>query len=196
MTDDLAGGDSLEVFTRREWAALGTGTNPWVAGPDFGYAVAVEPSVASDEIADVYVPICRVLGVRMAQRQKGSEGNDDFPASDGPAAPFFVGIAGGVAVGKSTTARVLQSLLGRTKSRPAVDLITTDSFLHPNRVLSERGPAGPQGISPPLRSGSAGRHTWADPGRASEVTLPVYSVFHRATTSWPIVIRPCRVRTS
>ncbi|GAB6894647.1 hypothetical protein JCM18916A_01080 [Cutibacterium acnes subsp. acnes] len=52
--------------------------------------------------------------------------------------PFVIGIAGSVAVGKSTVARLLRELLGRSPRRPVVDLVTTDGFLYPNRVLEER----------------------------------------------------------
>jgi type I pantothenate kinase len=175
--DDLARGDSLEVFTRREWAALGTRSGTRVAEPDFGHAVALEQSMPIDEIVDVYVPICRLLGVRMAQRQKqmGSEGIHDFPASGDTAAPFFIGIAGGVAAGKSTTARVLQALLGRTQGRPTVDLITTDSFLHPNRVLQERGLLARKGFPHSYDQDRLADTLGLIRAGHPEVTLPVYS---------------------
>ena len=61
--------------------------------------------------------------------------------------PFIIGMAGSVAVGKSTTARVLKELLARWPSSPKVDLVTTDGFLYPNEVLRQRKPDGAQGFS-------------------------------------------------
>ena len=93
-----------------------------------------------DEIAEIYLPLSRLIHLQVSARQRLFQSTNLFlgEASDAPM-PFVIGVAGSVAVGKSTSARVLRALLTRWDSHPRVDLITTDGFLHPNRELQRRG---------------------------------------------------------
>ncbi len=93
-----------------------------------------------DEIAEIYLPLSRLIHLQVSARQRLFQSTNLFlgEASDAPM-PFVIGVAGSVAVGKSTSARVLRALLTRWDSHPRVDLITTDGFLHPNRELERRG---------------------------------------------------------
>lgn len=93
-----------------------------------------------DEIAEIYLPLSRLIHLQVSARQRLFQSTNLFlgEASEAPM-PFVIGVAGSVAVGKSTSARVLRALLARWDSHPRVDLLTTDGFLHPNRELERRG---------------------------------------------------------
>ena len=93
-----------------------------------------------DEIAEIYLPLSRLIHLQVSARQRLFQSTNLFLGEtvDAPM-PFVIGVAGSVAVGKSTSARVLRALLTRWDSHPRVDLITTDGFLLPNRELERRG---------------------------------------------------------
>ena len=91
------------------------------------------------EVADIYLPLARLLNLHVAAAQHLHRVSETFLESPPVKVPYVIGIAGSVAVGKSTTARILQALLSRWPDHPRVDLITTDGFLFPNAVLEARG---------------------------------------------------------
>jgi type I pantothenate kinase len=92
-----------------------------------------------DEVMEVYLPLSRLLNLYVAATQQLFRVTDTFLGSPAAKVPYVIAIAGSVAGGKSTTARVLQALLARWPDHPKVDLVTTDGFLHPNAVLEARG---------------------------------------------------------
>ena len=92
-----------------------------------------------EEVERIFLPMSRLLNLYVAGSQSLYQASATFLGEMPQKVPFVVGIAGSVAVGKSTTARVLQALLGRWPDHPKVDLVTTDGFLWPNAVLEERG---------------------------------------------------------
>ncbi|RKG97378.1 type I pantothenate kinase [Corallococcus sp. CA053C] len=92
-----------------------------------------------DEVVDVYLPLSRLLHLQVASAQSLWAAQQAFMGYSVRKVPFIIAIAGSVAVGKSTTARILQALLARWPDHPRVELVTTDGFLFPNRVLAERG---------------------------------------------------------
>jgi type I pantothenate kinase len=96
-------------------------------------------SVTIEEVVDVYLPLARLLNLHISASRVLYNVTDSFLGNPAAKVPYVIGIAGSVAVGKSTTARILQSLLSRNPKRREVALITTDGFLYPNRVLEERG---------------------------------------------------------
>ena len=98
-----------------------------------------------------------------------------FNAADVIKTPFIIGMAGSVAVGKSTTARILKELLARWPSSPKVDLVTTDGFLYPNEHAAPRKPDGAQGLSRQLRCRRAAALPVGDQVRAAGRPAPVYS---------------------
>ncbi|MEQ1699501.1 MAG: type I pantothenate kinase, partial [Ilumatobacteraceae bacterium] len=85
-----------------------------------------------------YLPLTRLLNLYVAATQQLHKASAAFLGTLAPKVPYVIGVAGSVAVGKSTFARILQALLARWPDHPKVDLVTTDGFLHPNRVLEER----------------------------------------------------------
>src|SRR4051794_15401502 len=91
------------------------------------------------EVEAVYLPLTRLLNLRVAATRDLQSVTDDFLGRQHTGAPFVIGLAGSVAAGKSTIARMLQALLGRWPDHPRVDLVTTDGFLFPNAVLEARG---------------------------------------------------------
>jgi type I pantothenate kinase len=92
-----------------------------------------------DEVAEIYLPLARLLNLHVAASQQLHRISDTFLRKPSAKVPYVIGIAGSVAVGKSTTARILQALLTRWPDHPRVDLVTTDGFLFPNRELEKRG---------------------------------------------------------
>src|SRR5262249_53868017 len=91
------------------------------------------------EVVEVYLPLSRLLNLHAAATRELTRVTDIFLGRNAGKAPYVIGIAGSVAVGKSTTARVMRALLARWPDHPRDDLVTTDGFLHPNRILEQRG---------------------------------------------------------
>jgi type I pantothenate kinase len=91
------------------------------------------------EVEEIYLPLSRLLSMYVAASQRLFRVQQSFLGTEDSKVPYIVGVAGSVAVGKSTTARVLQALLARWPNTPKVDLITTDGFLLPNAVLEREG---------------------------------------------------------
>lgn len=127
------------TFDRKEWAALRENTPLTLSAGDLVALRGLNDRLDLDEVADVYLPLSRLLNLRVAARAALHDSTDTFLGRLRHRVPFIVGLGGSVAVGKSTTARVLQALLARWPDHPRVDLVTTDGFLRPNRVLEERG---------------------------------------------------------
>jgi type I pantothenate kinase len=134
-------------FDRADWARLGNGSGDAPAGPAPPDSAEVErlrglaglgDPIDAGEIRDVYLPLIRLLAayVRAAHALR-DEVAGLLAVRSG--SPFVIGIAGGVAVGKSTVARLIQTLLARDPATPRVDLVTTDGFLLPNAELIRRG---------------------------------------------------------
>ena len=133
-------------FTRAEWAKLRASTPLPLTEPQLRGLVSINERMSLDEVADVYLPLSRLLNLYVAATQNLHNATATFLGTTGSRLPFVIGVAGSVAVGKSTTSRVLQALLASWPSHPKVDLITTDGFLLPQRVLDERGLAHRKGF--------------------------------------------------
>lgn len=95
--------------------------------------------VSLEEVVEVYLPLSRLLNLHAAAIQSLHAARAAFLGDRTARVPYVIGIAGSVAVGKSTTARILRELLARWPEHPKVDLVTTDGFLHPRKTLEERG---------------------------------------------------------
>jgi type I pantothenate kinase len=126
-------------FGRDEWAGLRASTPLTLSEDDLESLRGINESIDLDEIAAVYLPLTRLLNLYVSATQQLHRVSGEFLGTSSPKVPYIIGIAGSVAVGKSTFARILQALLARWPDHPKVDLVTTDGFLYPNKVLDERG---------------------------------------------------------
>ncbi len=107
--------------------------------PDLARLRGINDHIDLDEVAAIYLPLSRLLNLYVSATQDLHKVSATFLGAIAPKVPYIIGVAGSVAVGKSTFARILQALLAQWPDHPKVDLITTDGFLHPNRVLEKRG---------------------------------------------------------
>jgi type I pantothenate kinase len=162
-------------FTRAEWARLRASTPLPLSEAQLKGLVSLNEPISLGEVSDIYLPLSRLLNLYVGATQELHRATARFLVSDSPRVPFIVGVAGSVAVGKSTASRVLQALLSSWPSHPTVDLITTDGFLLPLAVLESRGLLHRKGF-PESYDIRRLIHFLADVKSGSpEVLAPVYS---------------------
>src|SRR5215472_7405528 len=123
------------VFTRAEWAELRADTPMTLAPEEVTRLRSLHDRLDMREVEDIYLPLSRLLSLYVAATQRLFRAQQNFLGTEDSKMPYIIGVAGSVAVGKSTMARVLQALLARWPNVPKVDLVTTDGFLFPNAVL-------------------------------------------------------------
>jgi type I pantothenate kinase len=126
-------------FDHDEWAELRANTPMTLREEDLQRLRGINEELSLPEVAQIYLPLSRLLNLYVAASQQLYKVTDTFLGQPAERVPYVIGVAGSVAVGKSTVARVLQALLARWPDHPQVDLVTTDGFLYPNAVLEERG---------------------------------------------------------
>jgi type I pantothenate kinase len=127
------------VFSRAEWAKLRADTPLTLTSADLTRLQSLNDPISLDEVVEIYLPLTRLLSLYVAATQGLHDATRTFLGSRDGVTPFIIGIAGSVAVGKSTTALVLRALLRRWPNTPRVELIATDGFLLPNAVLATEG---------------------------------------------------------
>ena len=126
-------------FTREEWASLRADTPLTLAESDLARLRSLNDPISIDEVVSIYLPLSRLLNLYVAATQRLYTATRTFLGTSDGKTPYIIGIGGSVAVGKSTTARVLRALLQRWPNTPKVELVTTDGFLFPNAVLQSEG---------------------------------------------------------
>lgn len=126
-------------FTREEWRKLEEHPMFPVSDIDLTKLQALNELLTREEVEDIYIPLIRLLQIHLTHYRNLHNERDQFFSNTSKPIPYIIGIAGSVAAGKSTTARVLQKLLSMTPEQPRVELITTDGFLYPNEELERRG---------------------------------------------------------
>jgi type I pantothenate kinase len=127
------------VFTRSQWAELRAGTPLTLTAQEIEDLRGVNDRVNLDEVIAIYLPLSRLLNLYVAASQGLFSVTHQFLGGDSHKVPYIIGIAGSVAGGKSTTARILRGLLARWPNHPKVALLPTDGFLLPNAVLEREG---------------------------------------------------------
>lgn len=130
------------TFTRADWAELRRDTPMPLRRDEIARLHGLNDSLSMKEVEEIYLPLSRLLSLYVGATQKLFRAMRDFldhGARGEGKMPYIIGVAGSVAVGKSTTSRVLQALLARWPNTPKVDLVTTDGFLLPNAVLAREG---------------------------------------------------------
>ena len=126
-------------FDRDEWSKLRADTPMTLTQVDLDELRGLNDKIDLQEVETIYLPLSRLLNLYVAATQKLFRATNNFLHSEDRKVPYVIGIAGSVAVGKSTTARILRRLLSRWPHHPKVDLVTTDGFLLPNAVLEREG---------------------------------------------------------
>ncbi|MFM1650696.1 type I pantothenate kinase [Brevibacillus sp. B_LB10_24] len=162
-------------FSRKEWAGLREVTPLSLSEADLVNLQGINERLSLEEVAEIYLPLSRLLNLYVAATQELFNATKTFLGNTTNKVPYIIGVAGSVAVGKSTTARILQALLARWPNHPKVDLVTTDGFLYPNRILEERGLMKRKGFPESYDVKRLIRFMADVKSGKPEVTAPVYS---------------------
>lgn len=172
--------DAIDVdrylrFDRDEWAELRAQTPLTLRERDLAALRGINDRIDLDEVVAVYLPLTRLLNLYVSATQTLHRVSATFLGTIAPKVPYVIGIAGSVAVGKSTSARILQALLNRWPEHPRVELVTTDGFLHTNQVLEARGIMNRKGFPESYDTARLIQFLREVKAGASEVEAPVYS---------------------
>lgn len=162
-------------FTRGEWARLRENHPMNLDADEVARVRGLGDRIDVQEVEEVYLPLSRLLTFYVRAVRGLHEVTGDFLGENGVKMPFVIGVAGSVAVGKSTTARILQELLLHWPDTPRVSLITTDGFLYPNAVLQERGLLERKGFPESYDRRALMRFVASVKSGMDVVTAPVYS---------------------
>ncbi|NMD57627.1 MULTISPECIES: type I pantothenate kinase [Tsukamurella] len=162
---------------RAQWRELRQSTPLSLTEEDLSDLRGLGEQIDLAEVAEVYLPVSRLIHLQVAARQRLYAATATFLGEQRHDAqvPFVIGVAGSVAVGKSTTARVLQALLARWDSHPRVDLVTTDGFLHPTAELERRGIMHRKGFPESYDRRALLRFVTTVKSGAEDATAPMYS---------------------
>ncbi len=166
--------DRYLTFSREEWAVLRAATPLTLRQHDLDSLKGINERIDLDEVVAIYLPLSRLLNLYVSAVQDLQRVTATFLGSMAPRVPYVIGVAGSVAVGKSTFARILQALLSRWPNHPQVDLVTTDGFLHPNAVLTERNIMDRKGFPESYDTRSLLTFLRSVKSGEAEVSAPVY----------------------
>ena len=164
----------LEI-DRAEWAALAPSTPLPLGAGEIERLRGVGDSLDLTEVAEVYVPLSRLINLYVAGAMSTGSEVREFLGQPVQPTPFVIGVAGSVAVGKSTIARLLRELLSRWPDTPSVELVTTDGFLLPNAELERRGLMQRKGFPESYDRRALLRFVSEVKSGVAEVHAPVYS---------------------
>lgn len=162
-------------FDRRQWAALRNSVPLTLTEEEIIRLKGINDELSLDEVAEIYLPLSRLLNFYISSNLRRQAVLEQFLGTNGQRIPYIIGIAGSVAVGKSTTARVLQALLSRWPEHRRVELITTDGFLHSKQVLKDRNLMQKKGFPESYDIHSLMKFVSDIKSGAKKVTAPIYS---------------------
>ncbi len=179
-------------FTRSGWAALRADTPLTLTIDDLAKLQSMNDPISVEEVVAIYLPLSRLLALYVAATQGLFKATQRFLGADDGKVPYIIGLAGSVAVGKSTTARVLMALLSRWTNTPKVQLITTDGFLLPNATLQAQGLMDKKGFPESYDGTALLRFLSRIKAGERNVTAPAYShlIYDVQTDSHVTVDRP------
>ena len=160
---------------RQSWAALRQQHPMLLSQEDIARLRGLGERLDLQEIEEVYLPLSRLLSFYEHEVEQLHQVTSNFLGERHERTPFVIGVAGSVAVGKSTTARILQALIQRWESQPTVELVTTDGFLYPNKVLTERNLMARKGYPESYDRRALLRFVMEVKSGKPEVSAPVYS---------------------
>src|SRR5436190_12872271 len=180
------------VFLRAEWAARREDTPMTLTRGEIAELQAFNDQLSMKEVEEIYLPLSRLLSFYVGAMQELFRAMQRFLGTEDAKMPYIIGIGGSVAVGKSTTARVLQALLSRWPNTPKVDLITTDGFLLPNAVLEPEGLMEKKGFPESYDLPALLRFLSEIKAGVRPVRAPVYShlIYDVLPNQWIEVDRP------
>jgi type I pantothenate kinase len=162
-------------LTRDEWSALRERTPLPLTAREVEGLRGLGDQMDLDEVRDVYLPLSRLLNLYVGATTGLRGALNTFLGAAQSGTPFVIGVAGSVAVGKSTTARLLKALLARWPEHPRVELVTTDGFLYPNAELARRGLMSRKGFPESYDRRALTRFVADVKAGKEEVSAPVYS---------------------
>lgn len=163
------------TFSREEWAELRNSTPMTITEEDIDELRGINDVLNLEEVEHIYLPLSRLLYLHEEATGELYDTRNTFLRTKIKKVPYIIGIAGSVAVGKSTLARVLKTLLSRWPNTPRVELLTTDGFLYPNKILTERGIMDKKGFPESYNITALLKLLTDIKSGKSKVTAPVYS---------------------
>jgi type I pantothenate kinase len=180
------------VFSRTEWAGRRADTPMTLTQDEVSRLRSLHDRLDIREVEDIYLPLSRLLSMYVAATQRLFRAQQSFLGTEDSKMPYIIGIGGSVAVGKSTTARVLQALLARWPNVPKVDLVTTDGFLYPNAVLAREGLMERKGFPESYDLPALLRFLYDVKAGRRPTRAPVYShlVYDVIANQWVEIDRP------
>lgn len=162
-------------FTRSQWAVLRDSIPMTLTEQEITRLKGINEDLSLQEVAEIYLPLSRLLNLYISSNLCRQAVLEQFLGTNKQRIPYVISIAGSVAVGKSTTARVLQALLSRWPEHRKVELITTDGFLYPNKVLTERNLMQKKGFPQSYNMQRLVKFVEDVKSGVANVTAPVYS---------------------
>ena len=185
---DLSG--PWAVLPRTDWARLAPSVPLPLDEADLARLRGINERLSLDEAAQIHHPLSRLLSMYVGATQALHAATATFLGDLPAKVPYVIGVAGSVAVGKSTTARLLQTLLSRWPDHPRVELVTTDGFLLPNAELERRGILHRKGFPESYDTAALLSFVAAVKSGVSEVQAPVYShLLYDVVTGERVVVR-------
>jgi len=180
------------IFSRAEWATLRADTPMTLTPGEVGEVRSLNDRLDMKEVEEIYLPLSRLVSLYVAATQRLFRAQQNFLGTEDTKVPYIIGVAGSVAVGKSTTARVLKALLARWPDTPRVDLITTDGFLYPNAVLEREALMERKGFPESYDLPALLRFLTEVKAGRRPVRAPIYShlIYDVMPNEWAVVEQP------